>query len=114
MAVRGAAAGLAPGTAADSRTRRSILPQLTGSRCQCAACGALFNSITVFDKHRRGDFSDQGRQRNCIEREEMLLKGWSRNGSGFWIESRMSSVDRERTRRSGDRRSVGGQVGGPS
>lgn len=64
-------------------------PRLTGSRCQCAACGQLFNSTSTFYRHRVGDYAKPGElkgYRRCLFVPELLAKGWSRNEAGFWIE----------------------------
>lgn len=63
------------------------MPRLTGARCQCAACGEPFNSVSVFDRHRRGTRSDESphRGRRCLTTEEMTGRGWRRNAAGFWI-----------------------------
>ena len=62
-------------------------PRLSESRSQCTACGDLFNSTSVFDKHRVGAFEtpDAPSQRRCLTPVEMEGKGWLRNGAGFWI-----------------------------
>lgn len=59
--------------------------KLTGSRCQCAACGEVFNSVTIFDRHRREIYAAAGRLRHCLTPAAMAARGWSRNASGFWI-----------------------------
>jgi len=64
-------------------------PALTGNRCQCPACLDLFNSPSIFDRHRVGDFAKAGElrhERRCLTAREMAARGWSRNGAGFWIE----------------------------
>jgi hypothetical protein len=65
-----------------------IAPKLTGNRCQCAACGECFNSTSTFDRHRAGDFSTPT-SRRCRTPAELILRGWSRNARGFWIERAM-------------------------
>lgn len=69
--------------------------RLTGSRCRCAACGALFNSVSVFDRHRVGPWTDQGAHRRCLNRDEMIRRGWCVSKVGFWIERRR--LDRKRS-----------------
>ncbi len=62
-------------------------PNLTGRRCQCTACGDLFNSESAFDRHRVGDFAGLGgiNTRRCLTTAELLAAGLSRNGAGAWI-----------------------------
>lgn len=43
--------------------------KLTGRRCQCAACGKYFNTVSAFDKHRAG--SHRLDSRRCLETDEM-------------------------------------------
>ena len=69
-----------------------IAPKLTGNRCQCAACGECFNSTSTFDRHRVGDFSTPT-SRRCRTPAELILRGWSRNVRGFWIERAMCRED---------------------
>jgi hypothetical protein len=56
------------------------------SRCRCEACGHHFNSGSVFDRHRVGDWKLRGANRRCLEPKEMLRRGWQRNAKGFWVE----------------------------
>jgi hypothetical protein len=72
--------------------------KLTGSRCQCAACGEYFNSTGMFDRHRTGAYSDFGAHRRCLTASEMLAKGYLKNAAGFWIRQ----ANRRRTDSSGD------------
>jgi hypothetical protein len=65
-----------------------IAYRLTGSRCKCGACGQLFNSVSVFDRHRVGPWKDRGIHRRCLNREEMIRGGWCVSKVGFWIERR--------------------------
>jgi len=62
-------------------------PKLTGRRCECTACGDLFNSESAFDRHRIGEFTylDGASSRRCLTETELLDAGWSRNGAGAWI-----------------------------
>jgi hypothetical protein len=62
--------------------------RLTGSRCRCPACSDLFNSVSVFDRHRVGPWTDRGIHRRCLTRAEMTERGWSVSPAGFWIERR--------------------------
>jgi len=68
-----------------------ISRKLTGSRCRCTSCGDYFNSTSTFDRHRAGDY-DSRASRLCLSSAELILRGWSRNSGGFWIERAM---DRE-------------------
>ena len=56
--------------------------KLTGSRCQCTGCGAYFNRVSTFDKHRIGEF---GVDRRCMTQEQMTAKGWRLNAAGFYV-----------------------------
>jgi len=62
-------------------------PKLTGRRCECTACGKVFNSESAFDRHRVGEFAGLGgaSSRRCLTEAELLAGGWSRNGAGAWI-----------------------------
>jgi hypothetical protein len=80
-----------------------IAYRLTGSRCRCQTCGQYFNSVSVFDRHRIGPWTDRGAHRRCLAIEEMRARGWSLNVKGFWVERRMMRSGLDRTRRSGDR-----------
>ena len=59
-------------------------PRLTGSRCLCRTCGDYFNSVSMFDKHRVGEYP----ARRCLTSEEMSARGYVRNEAGFWIRAR--------------------------
>lgn len=61
---------------------------LSGKRCECAACGERFNSVSTFDRHRSGRL-DHGEPRRCATPAELSARGWSRNARGFWIERAM-------------------------
>jgi hypothetical protein len=61
-------------------------PRLTGARCRCSACGDFFNSVSTFDRHRVGGWSDHGAHRRCLTADQMVVRGWQRNAQGFWIE----------------------------
>ena len=56
-----------------------IAYRLTGSRCRCSRCGELFNSVSVFDRHRVGSFADRGIRRECMTPAGMFAKAWQRN-----------------------------------
>lgn len=58
------------------------MKKLTGSRCQCTACGTYFNRVSTFDKHRVGEF---GADRRCLTADEMTAKGWRENAAGFVV-----------------------------
>lgn len=49
--------------------------KVTGSRCQCRNCGAYFNSVSAFDKHRKGPAG----ARTC-DLSDMYL-----NGAGYVV-----------------------------
>ena len=59
--------------------------KLTHKRCRCRGCGEYFNTVSLFDKHRRGKF---GVNRQCLTTEEMRSKGWYLNDAGFWVGNR--------------------------
>ena len=61
---------------------RVALP-VGSSVCQCGGCGAVFKSVTSFDKHRSGDMD----YRRCLTPDEMRAAGMSVNGLGQWIAS---------------------------
>jgi hypothetical protein len=63
-----------------------IAAKLAGSRCMCSSCGELFNSVSVFDRHRVGGWDDRGARRQCLTPLGMFAKGWRLNARGFWIE----------------------------
>jgi hypothetical protein len=54
--------------------------KLRGDHCQCAGCGEYFARTSTFDAHRIGVFPN----RRCRSAAEMTLKGWSKDGQGFW------------------------------
>lgn len=52
--------------------------------CQCPTCGAFFAAVSVFDRHRVGDYDGE---RRCLTPAEMTAKGmvcrnevWGRQG----------------------------------
>jgi hypothetical protein len=53
--------------------------------CLCGACGEYFNSVSAFDKHRTGEYSDGSRR--CLTPTELTAKGWLHNARGLWITS---------------------------
>ena len=63
--------------------------KLTHKRCRCRGCGEYFNTVALFDKHRRGKF---GVNRQCLTIEEMQSKGWALNSAGFWVGNRSNYV----------------------
>ena len=63
-----------------------IAHRLTGSRCRCTTCSEVFNSVSVFDRHRVGSWQGRGALRGCLTIDEMVIRGWSVNARGFWIE----------------------------
>lgn len=61
---------------------------LSGKQALCTCCGALFNTDSLFDRHRTGAFAKPGEwqgQRRCLSTAEMQAKGWRTNAHGFWI-----------------------------
>jgi len=72
-----------------------IAARLTGSRCRCTACGELFNSVSVFDRHRVRNWARRGANRHCLNVAQMRDRGWRVNVRGFWIErSRLDTKPR--------------------
>jgi hypothetical protein len=49
---------------------------------QCSGCGEIFESIYAFDYHREGEY---GKNRRCLEIEEMLSKGMKKNRFQRWV-----------------------------
>lgn len=78
--------------------------RLTGSRCRCASCGEHFNSISVFDRHRVGEWQNRGARRRCLTVAQMQAREWSRNAGGFWVERCLVNARErlDRARKSGD------------
>jgi hypothetical protein len=64
--------------------------RLTGNRCQCTGCGEYFNSTSTFDRHRTDSY-ERGERRRCRTPDELILRGWSKNPAGFWIERTRNS-----------------------
>lgn len=62
--------------------------KLTGSRCQCCACGEYFGSTDTFDRHRVGR---PGVDRRCMSLDEMISAGWAKSARGFWIKHRLEA-----------------------
>lgn len=62
--------------------KRDESVKLTGHRCQCAACGKYFSRVSVFDKHRTGNF---GRDRRCMTTEQMQARGMRELTLGVWV-----------------------------
>lgn len=75
-------------------------------RCICYGCRQRFNSASVFDAHRIGDWKERGSNRRCLTIAEMTARGWLQNAAGYWIRERMPIVARPAYtsgRNSGDR-----------
>lgn len=53
--------------------------KLSGDKCRCAACGALFASTWSFDRHRHGSYTG----RRCFDLKSMKQAGFSQDSSGF-------------------------------
>jgi hypothetical protein len=51
---------------------------------ECAACGADFTSLELFDRHRVGRHEPDGRR--CLSTEEMTTNGWHRDSRGRWTD----------------------------
>lgn len=54
---------------------------LKGNRCYCRSCDKYFSRISVFDKHRTGEF---GKDRRCMTDDEMVAKGMHTDALGVW------------------------------
>jgi hypothetical protein len=81
---------------ARNQSSSAIARRLTGSRCQCSRCGEYFNSVSVFDRHRIGNWEAEGVYRRCLSILEMLSRGWRLNRRGFWIERQRIDAPRRR------------------
>jgi hypothetical protein len=81
-----------------------VHPNLTGRRCECTACGDLFNSESAFDRHRVGAFAGISglSSRRCLTEQELLAAGWSRNGAGAWITRPFLAITEGDKQASGD------------
>jgi hypothetical protein len=54
--------------------------------CRCEDCGQMFYSMTAYESHRVGSFT-QGRSkhtRRCLSAQEMRTKGMRRSPKGVW------------------------------
>lgn len=63
---------------------------LRGDRCQCRACGELFNSTYAFDKHRQGPYTD----RRCLSALALAERGFTQDVKGFWRSPRRGEFTR--------------------
>jgi hypothetical protein len=64
----------------------------------CTSCGEDFGSVSAFDAHRIGNYPQRGpseytgtladwvprKGRRCLTVEELLARGWLRDGRGRW------------------------------
>ena len=46
-------------------------------RCQCSGCGEYFNSVFAFEKHRKGNHSNNSRY---CDTSKMF-----KNANGYWV-----------------------------
>jgi hypothetical protein len=53
-------------------------------RNECSGCGEDFNSVELFDRHRRGSFEPNDRY--CLTVGEMQAHGWESNERGRWVD----------------------------
>jgi hypothetical protein len=53
---------------------------LRGQQSQCRACGALFRTVRLFERHRVGPPAD----RRCLDDHCMTSRGWTKDAKGFW------------------------------
>lgn len=62
--------------------------KLTGTRCQCTACGRYFSTAKNFDRHRTGEYRPGARLfgRSCKPVE--TLPGWRQDKRGAWTRDR--------------------------
>ena len=60
--------------------------KLTGDRNQCQGCKQYFNSTAAFEKHRVGE---HGKDRRCLNPDEMQARGMVLRDDGFWRGSAM-------------------------
>lgn len=70
-------------------------PRLTGRRCQCAACGAIFSGESAFAIHRVGKLVDvpPAYGRRCLDAAEMESAGLNLVGD-VWKMPRSKSFGR--------------------
>jgi hypothetical protein len=54
--------------------------KLTGQQSLCAACGMAFKSVSGFDAHRAGPYTN----RRCLGPAAMVEKGFEPNADMFW------------------------------
>lgn len=64
---------------------REMGVRLSGTRNQCPACDALFNSVSAFDLHRVGPHG----KRRCLGPLSMLEIGMVLGEDSFWRTKRM-------------------------
>ena len=67
----------------------------------CRACGEVFGSVELFDRHRVGAHAflwspDREAGRRCLDSEEMGEAGWELNGRGRWFDPARSPAGRLR------------------
>jgi hypothetical protein len=73
----------------------------------CRGCGLAFSSLEIFDRHRIGRHAysyadglnldpalEDGRR--CLDENEMLARGWVRDGRGRWTDPARSGRAAER------------------
>lgn len=60
---------------------KNVRRVLRGDKNQCPGCGEFFYSTFAFEKHRTGA---HGKDRRCLNREEMQEKGMVLREDGFW------------------------------
>lgn len=75
----------------------TMTPRLTGRRCQCGACGAIFSGESAFSIHRVGKLVDvqPAYGRRCLDADEMEAAGlklvgevWKSADSRDWTKVR--------------------------
>lgn len=57
--------------------------KLGNRRCTCSTCGEFFNSVSAFDKHRSGPWTN----RTCLTADQMKDVGMIENAAGYWVTS---------------------------
>lgn len=61
-------------------TKRVIGLRPGSSVCMCGACGAYFQSVRAFDRHREGPWD----KRRCLTTPRMSQRGLELDPRGFW------------------------------
>jgi hypothetical protein len=68
--------------------------KLTGKTCQCRACGKLFSGLSLFDRHRVGeyDLTKPHYGRRCWTEAELTDAGYRLDRYGRWAWPQMAAT----------------------